>query len=61
MEVIEVRVEVRLIDMAVTIADVVNEVLNFDSVEAFDGVFEFGVVDVFDCFGGEIDGNAAYV
>jgi len=60
-ELVEVLVEVGLIDVAVALFYVVDDVLNFDVIEFRDGIVEFGVVDFIDGIGCKIDGNAAYV
>ena len=60
-EFLEVGVKIRLIDVTVAILDVVEEVLNFDAIETFDRIIEFGVVDVLDGFRGQVDGKTTDV
>ena len=58
MECVEVGVEIGLVDVTVAIADVVDEVADFDSVETFGRVLYFGVVYLFDGISSEVDDDA---
>jgi hypothetical protein len=60
-ESLEVFVKVRLVDVAVSVLDMVDDVLDFDAVESFDGIVQFGIVDAVDGFSCEINGNASDV
>ena len=45
-EAVEIFIEIRLVDVTISLLDVVEDVLDFDAVESFDGIVEFGVVHV---------------
>ena len=56
-----VLIDVGLIDLAISISDVINEVSDKNVVESFIRIVKFSVVYGFDGISDEVDSDAAYV
>ena len=61
MECFHVFIDIGLIDLAVAIADVINEVLDKNIVKSLIGIIEFSIVYGFDGIGNKVNSNAADV
>ena len=61
LEFVEVGIKVSLVNMAVAITDVVDEVAYFYTVESFSGIFKFSIIHLVDGIGSLIHRNATFV